>query len=194
MQADQRRGRTGRTCDGHVYRLVKRSFYTQLEDYEPPAILRLSLRQQVLLLCCAESKAINDPKGIQLLCFFSWIFSITVSSLFVFFLLFLLHDYFHEIACCYILSWIVKIFCNLMKKMKKACLGMEEMYNWLVYFSSCFLHTSLVVLLLICFIGMSLMTIIMENVLFCWLLYASWFYHFVEDEVLTFNFLRVVMK
>lgn len=69
MQADQRRGRTGRTCDGHVYRLVKRSFYTQLEDYEPPAILRLSLRQQILLLCCAESKAINDPKGIQLLCF-----------------------------------------------------------------------------------------------------------------------------
>ncbi|KAK4717475.1 hypothetical protein R3W88_015813 [Solanum pinnatisectum] len=61
-QADQRRGRTGRTCDGHVYRLVKRSFYGQLEDYEPPAILRLSLRQQVLLLCCAESKAINDPK------------------------------------------------------------------------------------------------------------------------------------
>ncbi|XP_059298045.1 DExH-box ATP-dependent RNA helicase DExH8 isoform X1 [Lycium ferocissimum] len=61
-QADQRRGRTGRTCDGHVYRLVKRSFYGQLEDYEPPAILRLSLRQQILLLCCAESKAINDPK------------------------------------------------------------------------------------------------------------------------------------
>lgn len=61
-QADQRRGRTGRTCDGHVYRLVKRSFYGQLEDYEPPAILKLSLRQQVLFLCCAESKAINDPK------------------------------------------------------------------------------------------------------------------------------------
>lgn len=61
-QADQRRGRTGRTCDGHVYRLVKGSFYGQLEDYEPPAILRLSLRQHVLLLCCAESKAINDPK------------------------------------------------------------------------------------------------------------------------------------
>lgn len=61
-QAEQRRGRTGRTCDGHVYRLVKRSFYSQLEDYEPPAILRLSLRQQVLILCCAESKAINDPK------------------------------------------------------------------------------------------------------------------------------------
>ncbi|VFQ78639.1 unnamed protein product [Cuscuta campestris] len=61
-QANQRQGRTGRTCDGYVYRLVTRAFYNQLADYEPPSILRLSLRQQILLLCCAESKAINDPK------------------------------------------------------------------------------------------------------------------------------------
>ncbi|WOG83786.1 hypothetical protein DCAR_0102964 [Daucus carota subsp. sativus] len=61
-QADQRKGRTGRTCDGHVYRLVTGSFYNLLEDYESPSILRMSLRQQVLSLCCAESKAINDPK------------------------------------------------------------------------------------------------------------------------------------
>ncbi|KAM7277141.1 hypothetical protein ACFE04_019007 [Oxalis oulophora] len=45
-QAEQRRGRTGRTCHGHVYRLVTSSFYNKLEDYECPAILRLSLRQQ----------------------------------------------------------------------------------------------------------------------------------------------------
>ncbi|XP_030481489.2 DExH-box ATP-dependent RNA helicase DExH8 [Cannabis sativa] len=61
-QADQRRGRTGRTCDGQVYRLVTGSFFSQFEDYEPPSILRLSLRQQVLQICCATSKAINDPK------------------------------------------------------------------------------------------------------------------------------------
>lgn len=61
-QAEQRRGRTGRTCDGQVYRLVTKSFFGKLEDYECPAILRLSLRLQVLLICCAESKAINDPK------------------------------------------------------------------------------------------------------------------------------------
>ncbi|KAM7527062.1 hypothetical protein LguiB_030472 [Lonicera macranthoides] len=61
-QAEQRRGRTGRTCDGHVYRLVTGSFFSRLEEHEPPAILRLSLRQQVLLICCAESKSINDPK------------------------------------------------------------------------------------------------------------------------------------
>ncbi|KAL3827824.1 hypothetical protein ACJIZ3_016626 [Penstemon smallii] len=63
-QAEQRRGRTGRTCDGHVYRLVTGSFYGQLEDYESPAILKLSLRQHVLLICCAESKAINEPKAL----------------------------------------------------------------------------------------------------------------------------------
>uniref|UniRef100_A0A803QRE8 RNA helicase n=1 Tax=Cannabis sativa TaxID=3483 RepID=A0A803QRE8_CANSA len=61
-KADQRRGRTGRTCDGRVYRLVTGSFFSQFEDYEPPSILRLSLRQQVLQICCATSKAINNPK------------------------------------------------------------------------------------------------------------------------------------
>ncbi|XP_059438582.1 DExH-box ATP-dependent RNA helicase DExH8 [Corylus avellana] len=63
-QADQRKGRTGRTCDGQVYRLVTRSFFSLLEDHERPCILRLSLRQQVLMICCAESKAINDPKAL----------------------------------------------------------------------------------------------------------------------------------
>ncbi|KAJ6817408.1 zinc finger CCCH domain-containing protein 4 [Iris pallida] len=61
-QAEQRKGRTGRTCDGEIYRLVTGLFYNSLSDYEHPAILRLSLRQQVLMICCAESKAINDPK------------------------------------------------------------------------------------------------------------------------------------
>ncbi|RZC59964.1 hypothetical protein C5167_021722 [Papaver somniferum] len=61
-QAEQRKGRTGRTCDGEIYRMVTRSFFNQLSDHERPSILRLSLRQQVLLVCCADSKAINDPK------------------------------------------------------------------------------------------------------------------------------------
>lgn len=61
-QAEQRRGRTGRTCDGEVYRLVSEPFFGQLEKYETPSILKLSLRQQVLLTTCAESRAINDPK------------------------------------------------------------------------------------------------------------------------------------
>ncbi|KAD3068668.1 hypothetical protein R6Q59_017306 [Mikania micrantha] len=61
-QAEQRRGRTGRTCDGEVYRLVTEPFFGQLEKFEAPSILKLSLRQQVLLITCAESRAINDPK------------------------------------------------------------------------------------------------------------------------------------
>jgi HrpA-like RNA helicase len=64
-QAEQRRGRTGRTCDGTVYRLITGSFYNKLQEHEPPAILRLSLRQQVLLICCAESRTINDPIGLM---------------------------------------------------------------------------------------------------------------------------------
>ncbi|QHO12660.1 Putative cysteine-rich receptor-like protein kinase [Arachis hypogaea] len=32
-------------------------------NHESPSILKLSLRLQVLSLCCAGSKAINDPKG-----------------------------------------------------------------------------------------------------------------------------------
>lgn len=63
LQANQRRGRTGRTCDGQIYRLVTQPFYRKLEDYEGPSILRLSLRMQVLHICCSDSKAINDPKG-----------------------------------------------------------------------------------------------------------------------------------
>ncbi|TQE00359.1 hypothetical protein C1H46_014086 [Malus baccata] len=63
-QAEQRRGRTGRTCDGQIYRLVTRPFFNLIDKYEGPSILRLSLRLQVLQICCAESKAINDPKGL----------------------------------------------------------------------------------------------------------------------------------
>lgn len=66
LQAEQRRGRTGRTCDGQVYRFVTSSFFGNLKEFEPPSILRLSLRQQVLLISCAESKVINDPRGMVL--------------------------------------------------------------------------------------------------------------------------------
>ncbi|GAB4829881.1 hypothetical protein Ancab_019527 [Ancistrocladus abbreviatus] len=61
-QAEQRKGRTGRTCDGQIYRLVTGSFFSKLQEHESPAILKLSLKLQVLSICCAESKSINDPK------------------------------------------------------------------------------------------------------------------------------------
>ncbi|XP_057822066.2 DExH-box ATP-dependent RNA helicase DExH8 isoform X2 [Cryptomeria japonica] len=61
-QADQRKGRTGRTCDGEVFRLVSRLVYDRFDKYETPAMQKLSLRKQVIMINCAESKAINDPK------------------------------------------------------------------------------------------------------------------------------------
>ncbi|CAO2185089.1 unnamed protein product [Urochloa humidicola] len=63
-QAEQRKGRTGRTCDGQIYRLVTGTFYSSLNDHEYPAILRLSLREQVLMVCCAEPRSMNDPSAL----------------------------------------------------------------------------------------------------------------------------------
>ncbi|CAO2203087.1 unnamed protein product [Urochloa humidicola] len=63
-QAEQRKGRTGRTCDGQIYRLVTGTFYSSLNDHEYPAILRLSLREQVLMVCCAEPRSMNDPTAL----------------------------------------------------------------------------------------------------------------------------------
>ncbi|KAL6850538.1 hypothetical protein ACP4OV_021165 [Aristida adscensionis] len=63
-QAEQRKGRTGRTCDGQIFRLVTGTFYSNLSDHEHPDILRSSLREQVLMVSCAEPRAINDPRGL----------------------------------------------------------------------------------------------------------------------------------
>lgn len=63
VQANQRKGRTGRTCDGIVYRLVPRNHFLKLEKFETPAMQLLSLRKQVLMILCASSKALNDPAG-----------------------------------------------------------------------------------------------------------------------------------
>jgi HrpA-like RNA helicase len=61
MQADQRKGRTGRTCDGTVVRLVTRDLYHGFPKSEMPEMQLFSLRKQVLMITSAESKAINDP-------------------------------------------------------------------------------------------------------------------------------------
>ncbi|KAG0553883.1 hypothetical protein M758_12G048900 [Ceratodon purpureus] len=60
-QADQRKGRTGRTCDGTVVRLVTRQLYHGFPKNEMPQMQLFSLRKQVLMITSAESKAINDP-------------------------------------------------------------------------------------------------------------------------------------
>ncbi|KAK1293103.1 Zinc finger CCCH domain-containing protein 31 [Acorus calamus] len=48
-QAEQRKGRTGRTCDGQIYRLVSQTFYKNMNEHDFPSILRLSLRHQKVL-------------------------------------------------------------------------------------------------------------------------------------------------
>ncbi|KAJ7297308.1 hypothetical protein O6H91_Y065900 [Diphasiastrum complanatum] len=62
-QADQRKGRTGRTCSGIVFRMVPRSVYSLFEKFETPAMQLVSLRKQFLMLACAKSRAINDPRA-----------------------------------------------------------------------------------------------------------------------------------
>ena len=48
----QRRGRTGRTCPGSYYQLVPAAFaLEQLPEFEPPYILRCSLREEVSEVC-----------------------------------------------------------------------------------------------------------------------------------------------
>ncbi|EFJ26218.1 hypothetical protein SELMODRAFT_98008 [Selaginella moellendorffii] len=59
-QAEQRKGRTGRTCDGTVFRMMPRTMYATYNKFEVPAMQLLSLRKQVLSLFCAEARALND--------------------------------------------------------------------------------------------------------------------------------------
>ncbi|KAL2629665.1 hypothetical protein R1flu_014351 [Riccia fluitans] len=60
-QANQRKGRTGRTCDGVVYRMVPRNVFLKFDKFETPAMQLVSLRKQALLILTAVSKAINEP-------------------------------------------------------------------------------------------------------------------------------------
>lgn len=56
-------GRTGRTNNGVVYRLVPRKTYLSLlEQWEPPALTLLPLRGQTLGLLCAQSGLGADPR------------------------------------------------------------------------------------------------------------------------------------
>ncbi len=44
----QRAGRTGRVCNGIVFRMVQRAFYDKLPDYSTPQIQRSSLDKLIL--------------------------------------------------------------------------------------------------------------------------------------------------
>ena len=44
----QRAGRTGRVCNGYVFRLVEKKFYDNLPEYSTPEIQRSSLDKLIL--------------------------------------------------------------------------------------------------------------------------------------------------
>jgi HrpA-like RNA helicase len=62
--ADQRKGRTGRTCPGRVFRLVHHGFYIQaLEQWDIPQLSMSSCHNEVLSMVCADGRlGLNDPR------------------------------------------------------------------------------------------------------------------------------------
>lgn len=53
---DQRRGRTGRTCAGKVFRLIPKGFYvSKLERWETPQLCLSSCRDELLKILCTPS-------------------------------------------------------------------------------------------------------------------------------------------
>jgi Domain of unknown function (DUF2431)/Helicase conserved C-terminal domain/Zinc finger C-x8-C-x5-C-x3-H type (and similar) len=58
---NQRRGRTGRTCAGNVYRLVPKTFFLErLQEYEEPQLTISSCRNEILKLLCTAKQ--NNPE------------------------------------------------------------------------------------------------------------------------------------
>mmetsp|Transcript_30569 Transcript_30569/g.69802 ORF Transcript_30569/g.69802 Transcript_30569/m.69802 type:complete len:1262 (+) Transcript_30569:283-4068(+) len=62
---DQRKGRTGRTCAGEVYRLVPYGFFaTQMTPFERPKLELASCRDEILGLLSAANKVMSDPMAL----------------------------------------------------------------------------------------------------------------------------------
>jgi hypothetical protein len=64
---DQRKGRTGRTCVGRVFRLIPQGFFiSTLESWDVPQLYLSSCRDEVLKLLCTSTKA--DPAKVLNTC------------------------------------------------------------------------------------------------------------------------------
>lgn len=62
---DQRRGRTGRTCPGRVFRLVYQSFYNnEMEQWEQAQLEIASCRTEILSLLSSHNKVMQDPQRV----------------------------------------------------------------------------------------------------------------------------------
>lgn len=59
---DQRRGRTGRTCSGRVFRLVHENFFNNhMEIFERPQLEVASCRDEALSLLSSKNKVMSNP-------------------------------------------------------------------------------------------------------------------------------------
>lgn len=66
---EQRKGRTGRTCPGQVFRLVTRGFYVSaLESWDVPQLTLSSCQNEALSLMCSSHKVMSDPAGLLKRC------------------------------------------------------------------------------------------------------------------------------
>jgi len=70
---DQRRGRTGRTCAGRVFRLLHQSFYiNRLDNWDQPQIELASCREEMLALLSASAsknnKMLSNPVAVLKRC------------------------------------------------------------------------------------------------------------------------------
>lgn len=64
----QRQGRTGRTCDGYVFKMLPRQFYNSLDEYPEPEMLRTPLDKIILRISLLynrmmQSVAYSDPSS-----------------------------------------------------------------------------------------------------------------------------------
>ena len=88
---DQRRGRTGRTCPGRVFRLLPQRFYiNNLDPFDTPDIVHSSCRNEVLQLLSSSSLITSDPSSLLNRCLDPP--SDTVVSQAI--------DYLHDIGAC----------------------------------------------------------------------------------------------
>lgn len=59
---EQRRGRTGRTCPGRVFRLIDQGYYiNQLKPWDMPQLELSSCRNEVMSLLSSSNKVLADP-------------------------------------------------------------------------------------------------------------------------------------
>ncbi|KAJ3289858.1 hypothetical protein HDU79_003708 [Rhizoclosmatium sp. JEL0117] len=63
-QANQRRGRTGRTCAGTCYRLIPKKFYDGFHEYEKPQLSLSNLRNETLAHLCSDVPLLRHAKRV----------------------------------------------------------------------------------------------------------------------------------